>query len=34
MTDVHDLLRRALGGVAPSPDALQATIQVTSGMVV
>src|SRR4029453_16161927 len=27
MTDVHDLLARALGGVAPSPDALQATIQ-------
>jgi hypothetical protein len=27
MTDVHDLLRRALGGVAPSPDALEATIQ-------
>jgi hypothetical protein len=27
MTDVHNLLRRALGGVAPSPDALQATIQ-------
>jgi hypothetical protein len=27
MTDVHDLLAQALGGVAPSPDALQATIQ-------
>jgi hypothetical protein len=27
MTDVHDLLRRALGGMAPSPDALQAIIQ-------
>jgi hypothetical protein len=27
MTDVRDLLRRALGGMAPSPDALQATIQ-------
>ena len=27
MADVHDLLARALGGVAPSPDALQATIQ-------
>jgi hypothetical protein len=27
MTDIHDLLRRALGGVAPSPDALEATIQ-------
>jgi hypothetical protein len=27
MADVHDLLRRALGGVAPSPDALEATIQ-------
>jgi hypothetical protein len=27
MADVRDLLARALGGVAPSPDALQATIQ-------
>jgi hypothetical protein len=27
MADVHDLLAQALGGVAPSPDALQATIQ-------
>jgi hypothetical protein len=27
MADVHDLLGQALGGVAPSPDALQATIQ-------
>jgi hypothetical protein len=27
MTDVHDLLRQALGGVAPSPDALEATIR-------
>jgi hypothetical protein len=27
MTDAHDLLGQALGGVAPSPDALQATIR-------
>jgi hypothetical protein len=27
MADVHDLLARALGGVVPSSDALQATIQ-------
>jgi hypothetical protein len=27
MTDAHDLLRQALSGVAPSPDALQATIR-------
>jgi hypothetical protein len=27
MADVHDLLGQALGGVAPSPDALQTTIQ-------
>jgi hypothetical protein len=27
VTDVHDLLRRALSGVAPSPDALEATIR-------
>jgi hypothetical protein len=27
MADVHDLLGQALGGVAPSPDALEATIR-------